>query len=189
PTCQAAPNFYNAWRGFGVEPNPHGSCDLYLAHLRDNIANGDLDHYHWVLGWMANAIQHPEIAAQVALVYRGEKGAGKGEAVQPFLKLLGSHALHVTSPGMLTAHFNAQLKHKVAIFADEIFWAGDHSADSRLKTLITEPTILIEAKYCDPIVVQNVAHVLISANAGWVVPATQFERRYAVFNVGTDQRG
>src|SRR5262249_38934160 len=65
----------------------------------------------------------------------------------------------------------------------ETFWAGDHAAESRLKTLITESRLDVEQKYVDATTVANVAHIGIAANADWVVPAGRHERRFAVFNV------
>ena len=33
--------YYNLWRGFSVEPSPEGSCDIFLDHIRTNVAGGD----------------------------------------------------------------------------------------------------------------------------------------------------
>src|SRR5262249_30627399 len=41
----------NLWTGFGCKPEP-GNCDLYLAHLHDNICAGNSDHSQYLLGWM-----------------------------------------------------------------------------------------------------------------------------------------
>ena len=69
------------------------------------------------------------------------------------------------------------------LFADEAYWAGDKKAESVLKGLITEPTLLIEQKGIDAVQWPNRLHVLMAANADWVVPASYDERRFAVFDV------
>jgi hypothetical protein len=52
-----------------------------------------------------------------------------------------------------------------------------------LKSLITERTILIEPKFVDATLWPNRMHLLMAANANWVVPASADERRFAVFDV------
>jgi hypothetical protein len=79
--------------------------------------------------------------------------------------------------------FNGHLRDCVYLFADEAFYAGDRQHESVLKALITEPTIAIESKYQNVILVPNLLHIWMAANADWVVPASHDERRYFVLNV------
>jgi hypothetical protein len=51
------PTKLNLWRGFACDPLD-GDCDLYLAHLRDNICSGNVEHSEYLLDWMAYAAQH-----------------------------------------------------------------------------------------------------------------------------------
>jgi hypothetical protein len=52
-----------------------------------------------------------------------------------------------------------------------------------LKGLITERTLMIEQKFVDAVQWLSRLHILMSANAEWVVPASYDERRFAVFDV------
>jgi hypothetical protein len=65
---------FNLWRGFAVEPGGTGSCDLYLAHVRENVCGGDTAIYDFVLGWMANMVQNPGEPGHSAIVLRGRAG-------------------------------------------------------------------------------------------------------------------
>jgi hypothetical protein len=57
-----------------------------------------------------------------------------------------------------------------------------------LKRIITEPTLFIEAKALDGVTTPNMLHVLMASNSDWVVPAGEYERRFAVFQVSEDKR-
>ena len=75
------------------------------------------------------------------------------------------------------------------LYADEAFWAGDKQGESTLKALITEATLTIEQKGIDAVQWHNRIHLIMTANAEWVVPASHDERRYAVFNVSEKYMG
>jgi hypothetical protein len=175
-------SMFNLWSGFSCKPGS-GICDLYLAHLRDNICSGDTGHYDYLLNWMAYAVQFPGQQGEVAVVMRGREGVGKGVAAKEFGHLFGAHFRHVVHAKHLTGHFNAHLQQCSVLFADEAFFAGDRSHESTLKALITEGTLLIEPKGVDPFPVRNCIHLIISSNADWVVPAGAEARRYFVLNV------
>jgi len=181
------PNVYNLWRGFAVEPRP-GSCDLYLAHLRDVVCGGNLEHYEYLLDWMAWAVQEPGKAGEVAVVLRGDQGTGKGLTIKVFGHLFGRHFLQISDSKHLTGNFNVHLRDAVVVFADEAFYAGDKKHESILKTLVTEPTIMIEGKGVDAEVAPNCIHLMMASNSNWVVPAGKHERRYFVLDVKPTHR-
>jgi hypothetical protein len=172
----------NLWGGFGCEARL-GNCDLYLAHLRDNVCNGNNIHAEYLLDWMANAVQHPGRQGEVAVVMRGKEGTGKGMVANTFGRLFGSHFRHIVHAKHLTGHFNAHLQQCSVLHADEAFFAGDRAHESILKGLITEDVLLIEPKGVDPYEVRNCIHLIMSSNGDWVVPAGADARRYFVINV------
>jgi hypothetical protein len=173
----------NLWTGFACKREP-GQCDLYLAHLRDNICAGNENHLQYLLNWMAYAVQHPGRQGEVAVVMRGKEGVGKGVAAKGFGLLFGSHFRHVVHAQHLTGHFNAHLQQCSVLYADESFFAGDRSHESILKALITEETLMIEPKGMDAFPVRNCIHLIMSSNSDWVIPAGADARRYFVLNVG-----
>jgi hypothetical protein len=183
PDRQCPGDYYNLWRGFALEPSP-GECSRYLDHIRGNIAAGNLAHYDWIVGWMADAVQNPTRRPGVSIVLRGGQGTGKGSFANHFGALFGQHYVHVSSPRHLLGNFNAHLKDALIVFADEAFWAGDKAAEGVLKSMVTEPTQMIEYKGKDVISVQNHIRIIAASNHDWVVPAGFDERRFAVFDVG-----
>lgn len=180
------PNAYNLWTGFACEALP-GDCDLFLKHIFENICSRNEEHFNYVIGWMATAVQHPDRPGEVALVLRGKRGTGKGVFVKTFGNLWGRHFLQVADPKHLVGSFNAHLRDCVVLFADEAFYAGDKKHESVLKMLITEEIIPIEAKGVDTEVAPNYTHILLASNEQWVVPAGLDERRFMVLDVADSQ--
>jgi hypothetical protein len=70
--------------------------------------------------------------------------------------------------------------------ADEGFWAGDHTAEGKIKDLVTGDCHFVEFKGKEPIKIRNYVRLLVTGNPDWLVPAGMEERRFAVFDVGED---
>ena len=175
-------NLLNLWQGFAVQPRP-GNWQRMQAHIAEILAEGDAAQLDYIMRWSAWAVQHPGERAEVAIVFRGDKGAGKGTFAHALRRMFGQHGLHISNAKHLVGSFNAHLRNCLLLYADEAFWAGDKQGESVLKALITEPVQMIEQKGVDAQQWQNRVHLIMTANADWVVPASHDERRYAVFNV------
>lgn len=172
--------YYNLWRDFAVKPKS-GDWSLMKEHILSILAGGNQEYADYILNWAAWAVQHPDLPAEVALVFKGPKGAGKGIFARFLKGIFGQHGLHITSPAHLTGRFNAHLRDCCLLFADEAIAPGDRTAEAVLKGLITEPELPIEGKGVNVIQARNHLHVVMASNDDWVVPAGADERRFAVF--------
>lgn len=179
---------YNLWKGFSVEPNVEGSCKLYLDHLLHNVCKGIEDHYRYLLGWMADIIQHPERKPAVAVVMVGRKGVGKDVVAHYLGKLFDRNYVKIAEMDQLTGKFNAHFERALLIHVEEALWAGNKRAEGPLKSLISSPHVALERKGVDVIQVENFSRVMISSNEKWAVPATDDERRFFVVEVGDEHR-
>jgi hypothetical protein len=187
PNSPPVNGVYNLWKGFSFIPKK-GDCSLYLAHTLDNICNGDLEKYKYLIGWMAYACRRPEEPGQVAIVIQGAKGVGKNCFSEGFAALFGQHGMVVADQGRVTKNFNAHLRDKVVLVCDEAFFAGDRRHEGVLKALITGTTLTIEAKGVDAITSPNLLHLLIIGNDAWLVPASFEERRFLVLSCGNKRQ-
>jgi len=177
----------NLWRGFAFEPRK-GDCRLYLEHLKTNIAGGNEEHFDWLLNWMAFKVQNPGKQSYTAVVLKGREGVGKNMAAEPFAKLFGPHHLSVTRREHVAGHFNAHLRACCVLIANEAFFAGDRQHQATLKGLITDDTLMIEAKGIDAMQSKNRLSLIMLSNESWVVPAGVDARRFAVFNVSDERK-
>ena len=188
---------YNLWGGFNVSPKAFNPAEpdnikgfsIFWDHIINNIANGDDATAAYIIGWMADMVQHPRKRLGVSLVLRSdEQGTGKGLFAKIFGHLFGKHYLHVTNPRHLTGNFNAHLIDCLLLFADEAFWAGDKSAEGALKTLITEEYRAVEIKGKDVFQARNFTRLLIASNKSWVVPSELHDRRFVILDVNPQRK-
>lgn len=184
---------YNLWKGFafapplpGEEATPRTKDALaaFLEHAEKNICGGDLDLTHWLLSWIAHLFQKPWEKPLTAIIFRGKKGVGKNALIERVGALLARNSMVVTDPRYLTGNFNSHLENKLLLTLDEAFWSGDAKAAGILKGLVTGTEHVIEHKGKEPFQVTNLTRVAILGNEAWLVPASEEERRYAVFDVG-----
>lgn len=181
-------NSYNLWQGFNCEALPGNKHEPLLEHILNNVCVGNVDHYNYLIGWLARLVQDPGSPGQVAVVMRGKRGTGKGFLVKQIGALFGRHYLQVSDSKHLTGSFNAHLRDVVLLFGDEAFFAGDKRHESVLKTLITEDQIVIEGKGVDAESALNYVHLFMASNEDWVVPTGLDERRFFVLEVGDDKK-
>jgi hypothetical protein len=177
----------NLWRGWGVTPKL-GDWSLMREHMYEVLAARDDDVDRYNFNWIAWAVQHADQQPEVALVFLGERGTGKGTLGKAMCRIFGQHSLHISSSDHLTGRFTGHLRQCSFLFADEAYAANDKTAEGRLKRMITEDTLTIEAKGRDPTDEPNRLHVTLASNNDWVIPAGEHERRFACSQVADTHR-
>ena len=187
PGREAPKGYYNLWRGFAVEPR-QGDCSKFLAHLHDNICQGDDELYDWVIAWFADIFQHPGNKCGTSLAVRGKQGTGKTKVGEVFASLLGVHFKQVSDPRYVTGQFNSHMISLLMLHADEGFWAGDKRAEGKLKDLVTGKTHPIEFKGKEAFWINNYVRLFVTGNPDWVVPAGFEERRFATLDAGDEHQ-
>src|SRR6516162_11551431 len=135
------------------------------------------------------AVQRPSEPSGVAVAFKGAQGAGKGVVARTLGKIFGKHFAHIANGEQLTGRFNASVATSVVVFLDEAFWAGEKKAEGILKALITEPRLQLEAKFRDPIMVDNHLHIMVASNSDWFVPAGMGDRRWFILDVADTYGG
>ena len=177
---------YNIFSGFSVEPK-QGDCSLYWYHVKEVVCGGNEADYLYVRKWMASAIQNPKLLA-TALVLKGLQGTGKNIFVEFFGRIFGPYYLTINSLKHLVGNFNSHLQNAYLIFANEAIWGGDKREIGALKAIITDVTILIEAKGKDVFSVQNCRHLIICSNEDWVVHMDLDDRRFFCLEVSSKHK-
>lgn len=194
PGRECPKRFYNLWRGFAVEPKATGSKEAhnalaaFIEHALKNICDNDQNLFNWLMGYFAHMVQKPWEKPYTSLVFKGKKGVGKNALIKFVGHLLGNHYRLAADRRYLVGNFNSHLENLVMFVLDEAFWSGDKSAEGILKDLITGEELNIERKGMESYTVPNCIRVVIIGNEDWVVPASEDERRFAVFNVGEGRK-
>ena len=182
PTNKTPDGVLNLWEGFGTKPVP-GDWSLLKTHIEKVLCSGKTEQSDYFLNWLARLVQFPGQQAETAIVMQGVEGCGKGTVASAVKAMVGHHALTINNPKHLVGNFNEHLRDVVFLFADEAFFAGDKAHVGSLKSLITENSITIEAKYINALEVPNCLHIMMASNEEWVVPADLRSRRFFVLNV------
>jgi hypothetical protein len=191
PCKDPGPRWYNLWRGFSCEPAAdanHPAVEAFKEHALQNVCQGNESDYRYLMGFFAHMIQRPWEKPLVALVFRGGKGVGKNALLERVGALLGSHFVVADDDRYLLGNFNSHLESNLFFILDEAAWAGDKRAEGKLKGLITGSKRLVEHKGKEARNVKSLTRVAIIGNEEWLVPASEDERRYAVFNVGDGRK-
>lgn len=172
---------YNLWQGFGCEARA-GDWSLFREHIRKIICAEHDEHFAYLLGWMANAVQNPGEPGHTVPVLRGPQGCGKSIFGHHFGHLFGRHYFYATKPEDVLGKFNSHLRETVFLFADEAFFAGDPRNARQLKALVTDPYLTIELKGVNKEQAQNCLHCIMAGNDEWIVQADKDDRRYFVLD-------
>lgn len=184
-------DYYNLWKGFAVEPKEVDSdtFELIENHITQILCGGDENQAQYFLKWVAYTLQNPNKPAGVAVIVRGSKGAGKGIIGHFLRSLWGNHGMHISSQKHLTGTFNAHLADVCFLFADEAFFNGNKQHEASLKSLITEPVLMIEPKGIDAIQQPNYLKIFMATNSEYVVSASNDERRFFVLDALDTHKG
>lgn len=185
PGMEAPPHIFNLWKGFAYQAKK-GSWSRMLRHIWRVLARRNKQAFRYIIFWAAWSVQNMREPAEVALVFRGGKGTGKGTFCRWLKKLFGQHGMQIFSSKLISGQFNTHLRDCVLLFADEAITPNNKEAENILKGILTEPTIPIEGKGKDVIQVPNHLHIVMASNADWIVPASADERRFAVFDVSDE---
>src|SRR3990167_3656182 len=197
PERKIAEGFYNTWKGFACAPVEYNKAsdsakkgfDTFKQFTMQTVCHSDQELFHWLMSYCAHMIQRPYERPLTTLVFQGRKGTGKNEFIERIGDILGrKHYRPVYNIRYLTSNFNGHLDACLCMVLDEAFWSGDKAADAQLKGLTTSPEIMIERKGEEPYVTDNLVRVVVIGNERWLVPASEDERRYAVFKFGEDKK-
>jgi hypothetical protein len=179
--------FWNLWRGFAFEPRT-GDLSLLQDHILKNICQGNPEQFEWLFNWMALAVQQPNKPIGTAPVLKGLPGTGKSFLANQFAALWRPHSIEVTHPKHVMGNFNAHLYGRRFIFVDEGTFGGDKASMGIIKTRITEPNIVIEAKGVDATLVPNRSIWMIASNNESIIAADRGDRRFMVFEVSNSRK-
>ncbi len=185
------PRFLNLWTGWAVEPRRRpGGWSRLQELLEDVLCDGDSRVVDYVMNWAAYMAQRPGHPAEVAICFQGQKGVGKGTWGRALAGLCGRHGMQITSSEHLVGRFNDHLRDKILLFADEAIKPYDKDGESRLKGLITEPTLAFEGKGRDVQADRNRLHVVMASNEDWFVPmGLDGERRFLLQRANRSWQG
>ncbi len=174
--------FINTW----VPPKLTPAAGPYprIKSVLDWLTRGDAEGKRWLLHWMAQKVQNPEIVPKVAVVFTTEQGGGKGTIARLMMLMLGPENCAVISRGALESRFNSRWLPKLFVLADEVLSSENlKDLSDYLKLLIDAPSIELEGKGKDQRSIRNrLAWMFASNDRVSPVRVEKGDRRYTVFS-------
>jgi hypothetical protein len=186
----------NQWRGFAVQPSPQRvtpeEVEPFTDYLHTIVCNRCDEHYEWVMAWLADIFQYPSHKPGTALVLVGVQGAGKtflGEHV--IGKIIGaSHYAQLKDVTKLTDRFNTIIDNKLFVQCDEAIHSYQRDVASRLKSVISDGTMLIEPKGVNAYPKPSHFRLLFTSNeetGALFIDPSPYERRFTVLKVNAER--
>lgn len=177
--------YLNTYRKAEVErlqPTPE-EVELW-DNFFEFIAPNTEDRLH-LEQWLANCVLRPQERNQFALLLHGKSnGTGKGTIQSMLVKLVGDWNTFkpADSKEWALSRFNADIKRKTLLILDELYYDG-YEVANKMKPLITEPVLDVEAKGKPLERVDNWLNVLATSNSTQPLWLDKSDRRWFVLRV------
>jgi Mesyanzhinovviridae DNA primase len=168
------------WQGWGVEPKK-GDWSRMRDHIYEVMASGDQNAGDYIMKCFARKVQHPAGPFGVALAWRSDQGAGKGIVLRSVKRMFGAHGRQISDCGKALGRFNSILVNCCFMYMNEAT-VPSKEAQSKLKSLITDPTMDVEFKGVDTDhEYPNSLFFVIDGNPEHILSVEQGDRRLAIF--------
>lgn len=184
PGVEDEETVFNLWSGWGVMPDPAGSCKAWLRLLKEVICGNDARLNDWMLHWFANIVREPLDKSLTAPVIIGPEGAGKSLMLAYFGEILGSCYVTVTKEEHIYGRFNKHIASALLLHSEEALYGGEKRHAGIVRSLITDRYQMFEAKGIDARQVRNYLRLVLTSNELHAAPAKPGDRRYTVIAMG-----
>lgn len=171
----------NTYKPAIVHSEP-GDITPFLTHMHKMIPN-DRDR-SIIFNYLRHQVQRPGRKVFWTVLIQSSEGAGKGILKYLMTYALGGIYVHAPNAKELTeggGKFNAWMRSKLLIVADEIRVDDKRDMIEVLKPMITEARIEIQGKGLDQETEDNVANWIMFTNYKDAIPITANDRRYSIF--------
>lgn len=165
-----------------------GDWKVIHEFLLETICDGNSGLFSYLLQYMAHMLQKPEEKPGVMLVMLGGQGTGKGTFFALIQTLWPRTTLPVSDVEHIIGTFNVPLEQTFAVCLDEAIFSGDRKSQDRLKSMITEPRITIEAKYQPRRTIESFHRFFAASNHDHFARVESDDRRFVFIRVSTSRQ-
>jgi hypothetical protein len=171
----------NTYRPAIIKRTP-GDVTPFLNHMRALIP--DENDQKIILDYLAHNVKYPGYKIPWAFGIQSTEGAGKGVLKKVITHCMGASYVYFPNAKELTnsgSQFNAWMRNKLFILADEIKVDDRRDLIEVLKPMISETRIEVQSKGIDQGLEDNYANWGFFTNYKDAVPVSKNGRRYAIF--------
>jgi hypothetical protein len=188
-------NAFNLWRPFVMElytkpyiPNKE-AVDFILNHIKI-LCDNDIVIYDYLIGWIAQMIQFPEIKTVVITMISNE-GAGKGTLMKLFAKMLGSKKILETSTPSrdVFGSFNSLMSDYFLVNLNELSKAETKGNEGQFKQMVTDGKLIINSKGVAQYQIDSYHRFFITTNNFDPINTKKDDRRNVIIRSSDEKIG
>ena len=178
----------NLWVGPTLQA-ARGKWPVLHDFLLNVICAGDDRIYQYLLNYLAQALQHPEIKPGVMLTLIAGQGTGKGTFFAIIKKIWGATTLQTSRIDDVCGAFNSSLEGCMWVLLDEACFARDLKLADNIKSLATEPEIRINAKNQPQRTIPSSHRIVSATNHMHAAHREHDDRRDLTLRVSESKKG
>jgi len=172
---------------------PNNNALIIFDELLDILTNNQENIKTYILNWLAHLIQKPQELPGVALIFIGQKGAGKdtlGDFIGEYIIGL-KHYQNFSNQSQYFDKHDETKSNKFLVKVEEINKKSldDGVNGETFKSSITSPTITINPKGKTAYTIKNRQRIIATSNNANSVDVGQKERRYCISVVSPKKIG
>jgi hypothetical protein len=137
---------------------------------------------------MAHMVQKPEEKPGIIVTLIGGQGTGKGVYFSLLRAIWKSTTIQVSTLDHIVGRFNAILERNYVICMDEALFAGDRRSLDRMKSMITEPNVMIEQKLQPVRSIESVHRFFAASNHDHFAHVERDDRRFLFLRVSDSHK-
>jgi hypothetical protein len=189
------PNVYNLWEPFayskktGEYERDEESLNKIL-HLVKVLANHEEQSEKFLLDWMAQIVQYPEVKSLVPVI-QSEEGAGKNTLMDILKELLGeSKVWDCTDPMRdIFGTFNDQMKDAFLINLNESSTKDFKNAMGKVRAFVTDKTFTLRAMQQGGTPLPSFHRFILMTNDDFPIPTSEKDRRFGAMQASNELVG
>jgi hypothetical protein len=184
-------HIFNLFRGFNPNKDAeydYSKKDKILKPFLDlglELCGGDKTHFDYLMKYIADIIQNPQIKNPIAFIIKGKHGTGKNVWLYAVGLILGiQHYISSSNPKDFFGEYAEGFYHKLLVNMNECEGKDTFDFEGRIKSFITEDKITLNRKFVQPITIMNLARLIIFTNKTNPIPIDirSKDRRYVVYD-------
>ena len=191
PPVVVPKNILNLYQGRYLESEA-GEWETIKTFIKYTVCAGDEEKYRFLMLWMAHMVQVPGEIPGTAVVLRGEGGTGKSTFGDLLMKLTFPHCKQIEKEShVLGNHAGEHLSKVILMVVTEAVFGASPKVTSELKSMVTSPTMQVEAKYMNLTTAQSFIRMFIDSNSDIPVRIDMdgSERRWFVMEIDNRMKG
>ena len=185
------PNIFNLFEGYNPdclgEPIEHSYRMKKIRpflELAFEICGGEAENAEYFHRFIAEMLQNPAEKPPVAVCIKSKEGVGKNVLLDTIGRLVGStHYITSSNPDDFFGTHAEAFRGKLLINLNEAEGNKTFDYEGRIKSFITEPTVVVNPKHQRPMEIKNFARIIVTTNKSTpiAIDVKGKDRRWVVF--------